>query len=250
MLAASLSSKTLAQSSLAMGPRSHHPFLGGGTPRSRATGDTHSRGHSLHHREGAGAVDPTPHQPSAPTSAWGHRLPGSGAAWGPAVSLTPDARLQGQFSSFPPGERCGQVWPLTSYPGSPRSPGGPRAGCKTQEESQRETASGQVGWAGDGRSLTWHSKEQHCGRSDRGTRQRARAQPRWQPALCLLVGEEAPAVRGGGSGEGAYHLLHVIFLKNEREKSVHLPAGPGPRGRPRGGGRGSQSCRRWCRWSG
>lgn len=226
------------------------PPLGGGTPRSRATGDTHSRGHSLHHREGAGAVDPTPHQPSAPTSAWGHRLPGSGAAWGPAVSLTPDARLQGQFSSFPPGERCGQVWPLTSYPGSPRSPGGPRAGCKTQEESQRETASGQVGWAGDGRSLTWHSKEQHCGRSDRGTRQRARAQPRWQPALCLLVGEGAPAVRGGGSGEGAYHLLHVIFLKNEREKSVHLPAGPGPRGRPRGGGRGSQSCRRWCGWSG
>ena len=59
------------------------------------------------------------------------------------VPNTRGSRLQGHLSSavlhtsLPPGG----LRPLTSYPGSPRGPGGPLAGCKTGEKGQPEVAS-------------------------------------------------------------------------------------------------------------
>lgn len=47
------------------------------------------------------------------------------------------------------------------------------------------------------------------------------ARPRQQPTLRMLVEERVLVMPGRGAGGrgGAYHLLHIIFLKSEREKS-------------------------------
>lgn len=142
----------------------------------------------------------------------GHHVPQTGA---PPTSLLDVSK--------------GGTQTLTSYPGSPRGPGGPLAGCTAERTvSPRETLPGGPrpgrGWGGhthlalegaalpeEGQSDTSESRGAAAAPPMPAGAQRARlGRPagRWGPVVTpWAVGE------GGGGGRGSYHLFHIIFLK-------------------------------------
>lgn len=145
------------------------------------------------------------------------------AAWGPAapLDLAPACRI------FLPGFPLHQGkhrQDVATYliPGVASRPGGSSGGL---QDTKRTVSGGTIGaaqgWGLARATLTWHSKEQHCGRGGQRGMSGAWAWPRRPPMLRLLVEERALVMPGRGAGGrgGAYHLLHIIFLKSEREKS-------------------------------
>ena len=135
---------------------------------------------------------------------------------GSSASLAPGCQAAGTFlPGFPPHpkeESTDRTRPLTSYPGSPRSPGGPLAGCKTQENGEHEAA--ESGWPGAGAGHTHLALE--------GTALRRKGQgdtsespgPATRAARAQPAGGETGAgvamARGGG-GRGALPLAPRCF---------------------------------------
>lgn len=115
---------------------------------------------------------------------------------------------------------------VTPWPG--RSSGGLQ---DRTEGSVRGSILG-VPRSGRGPTLTWHSKEQHCGGTERTLDDRTQPEPCWGRGGGAADGLDSGGGHGGsgggqrrqrgrgmgGQGRGSYHLLHVVFLKSETEK--------------------------------
>lgn len=157
-----------------------------------------------------------------------------------------------------------QFQPLTSYPGSPRGPGGPLAALKKQETSlhpqtldKGQGASRESGPHLPG-SQRYSTVEERDRRSVRVQTQGMDAPTRTGKGPGTLTptgghtGRARTRVRHRprhGSGGHTYHLFHVIFLKWKPKSELVSPLGPGFLPPPQRGQR-SQSFPQWCQWSG
>lgn len=151
-----------------------------------------------------------------------------------------------------------QLQPLTSYPGSPRGPGGPLAAWKKQETpldpqtlDQGQGVSREIGPHLPG-SQMYNTVEKRDRRSVRVQTQEMDTPTRTRKGPETLTptgGHTGRGRTGRGSGGRTYHLLHVIFLKWTSKGELVSPLGPGFPPPPRRGRR-SQSFPQWCQWSG
>lgn len=200
-----LFSKTSARSSRGLGPCSPVPR------RARLQQRSHRGGHSRKAAPSPMGKRPEwqapPHGSPWPPHRRGVTAPGLSLALGersgrlPGVQRVPNTWVPGcrdispRLPPHPKEESTDRTRPLTSYPGSPRGPGGPLAGCKTQENGEREAAEPGRG-GGPGAGVAHSPGTRRSSTAEEGTGDTSES-----PGTATLAARAQPAAGQTGAGD-------------------------------------------------